>query len=140
LTRSNNKNSIEDESMETMDFEEISDGELEEDVKTSCKGLGDALGVDWESLVKESQPRRPIAASHDNIQDRWQCKAVFQRIGISVKAAGQELVEKLFQKYTDNGTGACDTRTLHTHHTHTTRTPHEHPRAHAHAHCLCVSV
>ncbi|KAJ8681159.1 hypothetical protein QAD02_016946 [Eretmocerus hayati] len=95
------KNTIEDESMETMDFEEISDGELEEDVKTSCKGLGDALGVDWESLVKESQPRRSTATSHDNVQDRWQCKAVFQRIGISVKAAGQEFVQTLLRKYVD---------------------------------------
>ena len=89
--------------METMDFEEISDGELEEDVKTSCKGLGDALGVDWESLVKESQPRRHTVAGNDNAQDRWQCKAVFRRIGISVKAAGHELVETLLKKYTDNG-------------------------------------
>lgn len=86
-----------------MDFEEISDGELEEDVKTSCKGLGDALGVDWESLVKESQPRRSVATSHDNAQDRWQCKAVFRRIGISVKAAGQDFVEQILKKYVDDG-------------------------------------
>ena len=84
-----------------MDFEEISDGELEEDVKMSCKGLGDALGVDWESLVKESQPRK--LTSHDKAEDRWECKAIFQRIGISFKAAGQELVEKLLKKYTENG-------------------------------------
>lgn len=94
--------------METMDFEEISDGELEEDVKTSCKGLGDALGVDWESLVNESQPRRSIsvgatAVRHDNDHNRWQCKAVFQRIGISVKAAGARFTEQLLQKYTDKG-------------------------------------
>lgn len=105
-----NKNNIEEESMETMDFEEISDGELEEDIKTSCKGLGDALGVDWESLVKESQPRRLANTSHDNAQDRWQCKAVFQRIGISVKAAGHDLVEKLLNKYTDNGNNYLDSQ------------------------------
>ena len=86
-----------------MDFEEISDGELEEDVKTSCKGLGDALGVDWESLVKESQPRRPINVSTDSAQDRWQCKAVFQRIGVSVKAAGKDFVYTLLNKYADDG-------------------------------------
>lgn len=103
MKSSSSKNNIEEESMETMDFEEISDGELEEDIKTSCKGLGDALGVDWESLVKESQPRRSIATSHDSVQDRWQCKAVFQRIGISVKAAGSEFVEKLLNKYLDAG-------------------------------------
>lgn len=84
-----------------MDFEEISDGELEEDIKTSGKGLGDALGVDWASLVNESQPRR--SQNQDVTQNRWQCKAVFQRIGISVKAAGNELVEKFIKKYGDTG-------------------------------------
>ncbi|XP_014235596.1 zinc finger CCCH domain-containing protein 13-like [Trichogramma pretiosum] len=93
---------IEEESMETMDFEEISDGELEEDVKTSCKGLGDALGVDWESLVKESQPRRSTNTSLESVHNRWQCKAVFQRIGISVKAAGTDYVEKLLKKYSND--------------------------------------
>ena len=34
-----------------LDFEEISDGELEEESRN--KGLGDALGVDWASLAKE---------------------------------------------------------------------------------------
>lgn len=84
-----------------MDFEEISDGELEEDVKTSCKGLGDALGVDWESLVKESLPRRPT--NHENPQDRWHFKSIIQRIGISVRAAGREFVDDLLKKYTDDG-------------------------------------
>ncbi|XP_012279904.1 zinc finger CCCH domain-containing protein 13 isoform X2 [Orussus abietinus] len=93
--------SVEDENMETMDFEEISDGELEEDIKTSGKGLGDALGVDWESLVKESQPRRSAVYNQDTAQGRWQCKAIFQRIGISAKYAGPELVEKLVKKYAD---------------------------------------
>lgn len=94
---------MEDEGLETMDFEEISDGELEEDIKTSGKGLGDALGVDWASLVNESQPRRPATSTHENAQNRWQCKAVFQRIGISVKTAGNELVEKFIKKYGDTG-------------------------------------
>lgn len=95
---------MDDENMETMDFEEISDGELEEDIKTSGKGLGDALGVDWESLVKESQPRRAVNASQDDAQRRWQCKAIFQRIGISAKYAGPELMARLTQKYgSENG-------------------------------------
>ena len=86
-----------------MDFEEISDGELEEDIKTSGKGLGDALGVDWASLVNESQPRCSISSNQDQTQNRWQCKAVFQRIGISVKTANHELVEKFMKKYGDTG-------------------------------------
>ncbi|XP_012254839.2 zinc finger CCCH domain-containing protein 13-like [Athalia rosae] len=94
---------IEEDNIENMDFEEISDGELEEDIKTSGKGLGDALGVDWESLVKESQPRRLATITLDTAQSRWQCKAIFQRIGISVKYAGAEVIESLTKKYcTDN--------------------------------------
>ncbi|XP_046607092.1 zinc finger CCCH domain-containing protein 13-like [Neodiprion virginianus] len=90
---------IEEENIENMDFEEISDGELEEDIKTSGKGLGDALGVDWESLVKESQPRRVLTMNQNTAQSRWQCKAIFQRIGISMKYAGAEMVESITKKY-----------------------------------------
>lgn len=94
---------IEDENMVTMDFEEISDGELEEDIKTSGKGLGDALGVDWESLVKETQPR--ISAScNQNAENRWQCKAILHRIGVSAKYAGEDLMKKLTKKCGKDGT------------------------------------
>lgn len=94
---------IEDDNMETMDFEEISDGELEEDVKTSGKGLGDALGVDWESLVKETQAKRSVSSNEDSREDRWRCKAIFYRIGISKKYAGEDFVKKLLEKYEING-------------------------------------
>nr|XP_050859539.1 zinc finger CCCH domain-containing protein 13-like [Vespula vulgaris] len=90
---------MDDENMETMDFEEISDGELEEDIKTSGKGLGDALGVDWESFVKEMQPRRPLSSGQHNAENRWQCKAIFHRIGISFKYAGEDTINKFSQKY-----------------------------------------
>lgn len=88
-----------DENMESMVFEEISDGELEEDIKTSGKGLGDALGVDWESFVKEMQPRRPLSSGQQNAKNRWQCKAIFHRIGISFKYAGEDTISTLSQKY-----------------------------------------
>lgn len=94
---------MEDDNMETMDFEEISDGELEEDIKTSGKGLGDALGVDWESLVKETQARRTMPSNQDSAENRWQCKAIFYRIGISKKYAGEDFVKKLLKKYEKNG-------------------------------------
>lgn len=94
---------MEDDNMETMDFEEISDGELEEDIKTSGKGLGDALGVDWESLVKETQARRIVPSNQDSAENRWQCKAIFYRIGISKKYAGEDFVKKLLKKYEKNG-------------------------------------
>lgn len=94
---------MDDENMETMDFEEISDGELEEDIKTSGKGLGDALGVDWESFVKEMQPRRPLSSGQHNAENRWQCKAIFHRIGISFKYAGEDTINKFSQKYGKEG-------------------------------------
>lgn len=94
---------MEDDNMETMDFEEISDGELEEDIKTSGKGLGDALGVDWESLVKETQAKRTVSSNQDSAENRWQCKAIFYRIGISKKYAGEDFVKKLLKKYEKNG-------------------------------------
>ncbi|XP_071635893.1 uncharacterized protein [Temnothorax longispinosus] len=93
---------MEDDNMETMDFEEISDGELEEDIKTSGKGLGDALGVDWESLVKETQAKRIVPSNQDSAENRWQCKAIFYRIGISKKYAGEDFVKKLLKKYEKN--------------------------------------
>lgn len=94
---------MEEDNMETMDFEEISDGELEEDIKTSGKGLGDALGVDWESLVKETQPRKS-APGNQNSENRWQCKAILHRIGVSAKYAGEDLMKKLAKKYGKDGT------------------------------------
>ncbi|KAL6263576.1 hypothetical protein P5V15_006365 [Pogonomyrmex californicus] len=93
---------MEDDNMETMDFEEISDGELEEDIKTSGKGLGDALGVDWESLVKETQAKRNDSSNQDSTESRWQCRAIFYRIGISKKYAGDDFVKKLLKKYEKN--------------------------------------
>ncbi|XP_011261740.1 zinc finger CCCH domain-containing protein 13 [Camponotus floridanus] len=105
---------IEDENMETMDFEEISDGELEEDIKTSGKGLGDALGVDWESLVKETQARRIVSSNQDSAENRWQCKAIFYRIGISKKYAGEDFVKKLLRKYEKNEFLLADIALMHT--------------------------
>lgn len=76
----------------TMDFEEISEDELEEE--TRVKGLGDALGVDWASLVAESRPRvKPVTSA----KRRWEPHNVLINLGISVEYAGEELVKKIFQ-------------------------------------------
>lgn len=73
-----------------LDFEEISDGELEQE--SGIKGIGDALGVDWASLVKETQ--LPIARSSDEFYDstksRWNAHRILWDIGISVEFAGEE--------------------------------------------------
>lgn len=75
-----------------MDFEEISDEELEEEVKV--KGLGDALGVDWASLVTESRPRVKSEKT-GSAKGRWEYHKVLTRIGISLEMAGEELVKEI---------------------------------------------
>ena len=73
-----------------LDFEEISDGELEEEAKRHC--LADALGVDWASLAKETQ--RPIAKKEDDswnsIKTRWTPHRILWDVGVSVDMAGEE--------------------------------------------------
>lgn len=73
-----------------LDFEEISDGELEEESR--IKGLGDALGVDWASLAKETQ--RPIKLETDEFVDstksRWTPHRILWDIGVSAKLAGED--------------------------------------------------
>lgn len=73
-----------------LDFEEISDGELEEESR--IRGLGDALGVDWASLIKETQ--KPTVRSsnelYDTTKSRWSAHRILWDIGISAKFAGEE--------------------------------------------------
>lgn len=70
-----------------LDFEEISEDELEEESKV--KGLGDALGVDWASLVAESRPRpKPMSSA----KLRWESHNVLVNLGVSVKLAGIFLI------------------------------------------------
>ncbi|KAF5307869.1 hypothetical protein FQR65_LT18305 [Abscondita terminalis] len=84
---------IEDENMD-LDFEEISEDELEEENRV--KGLGDALGVDWASLVAESRPRtKPICSA----KRRWESHNILVNIGISVEMAGEELVTNILEMH-----------------------------------------
>lgn len=76
-----------------LDFEEISDGELEEEARN--KGLGDALGVDWASLVQESRKIKKDTSHETTAKQRWQPHRVLLDIGISYKYAGTELASKL---------------------------------------------
>lgn len=78
-----------------LDFEEISDGELEEESR--IKGLGDALGVDWASLAKETQ--RPIKPENDEFSDstksRWSPHRILWDIGVSAKLAGEDFARQV---------------------------------------------
>lgn len=78
-----------------LDFEEISDGELEEESR--IKGLGDALGVDWASLAKETQ--RPIKHEPDDFMNstksRWTPHRILWDIGVSAKLAGEDFARQV---------------------------------------------
>jgi hypothetical protein len=80
-----------------LDFEEISDGELEEESR--IRGLGDALGVDWASLIKETQ--KPTIKSNDLYDDtksRWSAHRILWDIGISAKFAGEDFARETMTK------------------------------------------
>lgn len=79
-----------------LDFEEISDGELEEESKN--KGFGDALGVDWASLARECS-QKPATKSTIDIysmtRSRWSAHRILWDIGVSVKYAGEEFARNI---------------------------------------------
>lgn len=81
-----------------MDFEEISDGELEEE-KTRA-GLGDALGVDWASLVADVRRREQTTPS-GGARDRWRPERVLARLGLSLQMAGKDTVQDILYKNAD---------------------------------------
>lgn len=78
-----------------LDFEEISDGELEEEAR--IRGLGDALGVDWASLVEESKAiaREKSISTHTTAKQRWQPHSILLEVGISHKWAGKAMALKI---------------------------------------------
>lgn len=79
---------------ETLDFEEISDGELEEENK--FKGLGDALGVDWASLAQETRAKlRPEQTIPVSARNRWKAHHILLDIGISVRLAGETYAQRV---------------------------------------------
>lgn len=81
-----------------LDFEEISDGELEEESRT--KGLGDALGVDWASLIEESKAmmREKLTKTETSSKQRWMPDQILLDVGISYKMAGTDFAQKTLRK------------------------------------------
>lgn len=77
-----------------LDFEEISDGELEEEAR--IKGLGDALGVDWASLVEESKAmlREKLTKTETTVKQRWNPNQILLDTGISYKMAGESFAQQ----------------------------------------------
>lgn len=60
-------------------------------------GLGDALGVDWASLVADVR-RREQTAPVGGARDRWRPERVLARLGLSVHMAGKDTVQKILEK------------------------------------------
>ena len=88
--------SIDEENGIELDFEEISEDELEEEARV--KGLGDALGVDWASLVTESRPRvKPMTS----VKKRWEGHNMLVNLGISVEMAGVDLVTSILKEHSE---------------------------------------
>lgn len=85
-----------------LDFEEISDGELEEEART--KGLGDALGVDWASLIEESKAmmREKLTKTETSVKQRWMPDQILLDAGISYKMAGADFAQKTLIKASEN--------------------------------------
>lgn len=77
-----------------LDFEEISDGELEEEART--KGLGDALGVDWAGLVEESKAlmREKLTKTETSVKQLWHPDQILLDVGISYKMAGTDFAQQ----------------------------------------------
>ncbi|CAH1391592.1 unnamed protein product [Nezara viridula] len=89
----------EDDGIVSLDFEEISDEELEEESKCN-KGVSvvDALGVDWASLVAEWRPSREISKK-GSARKNWSSSAIFKRIRVSQDFAGDKLIARLAKKH-----------------------------------------
>ncbi|KAL7027628.1 hypothetical protein ACKWTF_005501 [Chironomus riparius] len=80
-----------------LDFEEISDGEFEQE--SALKGFGDALGVDWASLAKETQrPMNKLSEDfYNTTKSRWSAHRILWDIGISVKFAGEDFARRTME-------------------------------------------
>lgn len=90
---------VEDDAIVSLDFEEISDEELEEESKSNRgASVADALGADWASLVAEWRPPRETS-KEGSARANWSSEAVFRRIGISPELAGDHLLGRITRTY-----------------------------------------
>lgn len=82
-----------------LDFEEISDGELEEESR--LKTIGDALGVDWESLAKETQKPLNRISEISTTKSRLTSHRILWDIGVSAKILGEETAREILTNARD---------------------------------------
>lgn len=63
--------------------------------------MGDALGVDWASLVADVQ-RHERASATGGARHRWRPERVLTRLGLSVHMAGRETVQQILDTNAQN--------------------------------------
>ena len=92
-----------DDILERMDFEEISDDELGE-VENKVS-IVDVFGINWASLLSRDKSELPSnqSGSSDStlartVRQRWTPVHVFQQVGISRKLCGEALFQKVVDK------------------------------------------
>ena len=96
-----------DDILERMDFEEISDDELGE-VENKVS-IVDVFGVNWASLLSRDKSELPSNQSGTSdgpsartVRQRWTPVQVFQQVGISRKLCGEALFQKVLDKIKDS--------------------------------------
>uniref|UniRef100_A0A8D8LIC6 Uncharacterized protein n=1 Tax=Cacopsylla melanoneura TaxID=428564 RepID=A0A8D8LIC6_9HEMI len=90
-----------------LDFEDASD----EDLETKAATIGDALGVDWASLVQETKPQNLSQEETGSAKKRWEPAQIFARLGLSDTMAGRETVDRIKAKYgLDGSSNSGDTQ------------------------------
>ncbi|BET00449.1 Hypothetical protein NTJ_13265 [Nesidiocoris tenuis] len=89
-----------DENMVGLDFEEISDEELEEEKMNKGGSIGDALGVDWLSLIADCPEKKKVKnGDRSSVRARWEAGEMLARLGVSTTLASPEYIKKLKEKY-----------------------------------------
>lgn len=61
-----------------------------------CTGVGDALGVDWSSLVAET--KRVPSNQATTAKQKWQPHRIILDVGISMRMAGEEYAKRLLNE------------------------------------------
>jgi len=109
--RSQMSHTEDDDILETMDFEEISDEELDE--KGNKVHIVDALGVDWSSLVckEKTRPESPSSVSLGSVsssykvRERWNAIQVLKQVGVHRDLCGEERFQRVLQKVKESCKG-----------------------------------
>lgn len=119
--RSNTGTHTEDDILERLDFEEISDDELGEAEQKVT--IVDVLGVDWASLINIEKPKSEDEEAEDKLdgdrkklklRDRWCAACRFRDTGVPKELFGEEAFNKIYadiQVFEENADVPLEERT-----------------------------